>query len=207
MPITFLLKVAVISSSGALAPGPLTAATAALGAREGWKGGLKVGLGHLIVELPLVFLIGLGLVAFLSENFLTILSFIGGVFLLLFSYLTARDALKVKSLSKSASTSPLFVGLSLSALNPFFIAWWAGVGSPLIVEAVGYWGLIGIGIFYAAHVWLDFAWLTTLAKITSLSGFSLRIYRGLLFVLAVLVALFGIDFIHYALTHSHLLPF
>ncbi|RLF13604.1 MAG: lysine transporter LysE, partial [Thermoprotei archaeon] len=36
----FLAKVSLISSSGALAPGPLTAATAALGVKRGWRGGL-----------------------------------------------------------------------------------------------------------------------------------------------------------------------
>jgi len=205
--LAFLIKVAVISSSGALAPGPLTAATAAVGVKKGWKGGFMVSLGHMAVELPLVIIIGLG-VAILTREVSTVLSFIGGAFLLFFSYLTAKDAIRVNSLSASGSSaSPLLVGISLSALNPFFIAWWAGIGSPLIMEAVGYWGLAGIGVLYAAHVWLDFAWLTSLARITSLSGFSLRFYKILLFALAILVAVFGIDFIFYAFTQSHLLPF
>ena len=207
MSLAFLIKVAVISSSGALAPGPLTAATAAVGVKKGWKGGFMVSLGHMAVELPLVIIIGLG-VAILTREVSTVLSFIGGAFLLFFSYLTAKDAIRVNSLSASGSSaSPLLVGISLSALNPFFIAWWAGIGSPLIMEAVGYWGLAGIGVLYAAHVWLDFAWLTSLARITSLSGFSLRFYKILLFALAILVAVFGIDFIFYAFTQSHLLPF
>jgi len=205
--LAFLIKVAVISSSGALAPGPLTAATAAVGVKKGWKGGFMVSLGHMAVELPLVIIIGLG-VAILTREVSTVLSFIGGAFLLFFSYLTAKDAIRVNSLSASGSSaSPLLVGISLSALNPFFIAWWAGIGSPLIMEAVGYWGLAGIGVLYAAHVWLDFAWLTSLARITSLSGFSLRFYKILLFALAILVAIFGVDFIFYAFTQSHLLPF
>ncbi|RLI78495.1 lysine transporter LysE [Archaeoglobales archaeon] len=166
-----------------------------------------VSLGHMAVELPLVIIIGLG-VAILTREVSTVLSFIGGAFLLFFSYLTAKDAIRVNSLSASGSSaSPLLVGISLSALNPFFIAWWAGIGSPLIMEAVGYWGLAGIGVLYAAHVWLDFAWLTSLARITSLSGFSLRFYKILLFALAILVAIFGVDFIFYAFTQSHLLPF
>ncbi len=207
MSLAFLIKVAVISSSGALAPGPLTAATAAVGVKKGWKGGFMVSLGHMAVELPLVIIIGLG-VAILTREVSTVLSFIGGAFLLFFSYLTAKDAIRVNSLSASGSSaSPLLVGISLSALNPFFIAWWAGIGSPLIMEAVGYWGLAGIGVLYAAHVWLDFAWLTSLARITSLSGFSLRFYKILLFALAILVAIFGVDFIFYAFTQSHLLPF
>jgi len=205
----FLIKVALISSSGALAPGPLTAATAAVGVKHGWKGGFWVSVGHLIVELPLVILIGLGVVAILTNDVVTqALSLIGGLFLIFFAYLTARDAIKVKSIeASSVSTSPLLVGITLSALNPFFIAWWAGIGSPLVMEALKYWGLAGIGILYVAHVWLDFAWLTGLARVTSLSSFSLRIYRILLFTLALLVAMFGIDFVYYAFQENHLLPF
>ena len=204
----FLLKVALISSSGALAPGPLTAATAAIGVKKGWKGGVMVSLGHMVVELPLVLLIGIGILTFTSKEFSTILSFVGGAFLLFFTYITARDAVRVGSFSSSSSSaSPILVGISLSALNPFFIAWWVGVGSPLILEAVAYWGIAGIGLLYIAHVWLDFAWLASLSKITSFSGFSLRLYKILLIALAALVAVFGVDFIFYAFTQAHILPF
>lgn len=203
----FFIKVVLISSTGALAPGPLTAATATVGARHGWKGGLLIGVGHMIVEFPLILLIGLGVASILtSEKFAVTLSFIGGVFLLSFAYLTARDAIKVKSIQPSkTNSSPLLIGISLSALNPFFIAWWVGIGTPLIFEAIGYWGLVGIVAFYLAHVWLDFAWLTLLARLTSFGALNLRIYKSLLLTLAVLVALFGLDFIHYGLTQKHLL--
>ncbi len=208
MSLAFLIKVILISSSGALAPGPLTAATAAVGVKRGWKGGFMIGVGHMVVELPLVIIIGLGVAVLTTKEVSTVLSFVGGAFLIFFSYLTVKDALNVSSLSTSGSSaSPLLVGISLSALNPFFIAWWAGIGSPLIMEAIGYWGLAGIGLLYAAHVWLDFAWLSSIARITSLSGFSLKFYRILLLALAILVAVFGIDFIFYAFTQSHLLPF
>ncbi len=203
----FLIKVSLISTSGALAPGPLTAATAAVGAKEGWKGGFWVCIGHVIVELPLVILIGLGIAAFLTRSDVArTLSFIGGTFLLAFAYLTARDAIRVKSVKGSnPPASPLVVGISLTALNPFFIAWWAGVGSPLIMEAIKYWGLFGIAMLYLAHVWLDFAWLITLAKISSLSGLSLKVYKLLLISLSILVAVFGIDFIWYSLTEAHIM--
>ena len=206
--LSFLLKVALISSSGALAPGPLTAATASIGVKNGWKGGLMISLGHMVVELPLVLLIGIGILTFINKEFSTILSFVGGAFLLFFAYLTARDAIKAGSLSFStSSTSPILVGISLSALNPFFIAWWVGVGSPLIIEAVAYWGIAGSGLPYIAHVWLDFAWLTSLSKITSFSGFSLKLYKIILLTLAALVAVFGADFIIYAFKQTHILSF
>ena len=49
--VTFLASASVISLSGVLAPGALTAATIAAGARRRWAGTM-VAVGHGIVELP-----------------------------------------------------------------------------------------------------------------------------------------------------------
>lgn len=203
----FILKVVLISSSGALAPGPLTAATAATGVRDGWKGGLWISLGHATVELPLVVLIGLGVAAVLTrDDVAAALSFIGGCMLIFFAYLTAKSAVNAEIGMEKKVTSPFVTGTALTALNPFFIAWWVGVGASLIREALTIWGFAGIAVLYVSHVWLDFAWLILLAHITSLSSFSMKLYRSLLLVLAILVAVFGVDFIHFALTAEHLLP-
>ncbi len=204
----FILKVILISSSGALAPGPLTAATAASGLKHGWRGGFWISMGHAAVELPLVLLIAFGIATVLTrEDVAMALSFIGGAMLLFFAYLTAKSAFNTETFTNDQSASPFVTGTALTALNPFFIAWWAGVGAALIREALSIWGFAGIAVLYASHVWLDFAWLIFLAHVTSLSSFSMKIYRSLLLVLAILVAVFGVDFIHFALTAEHLLPF
>ncbi len=205
----FLIKVILISCTGALSPGPLTAATAAIGVKHGWKGGFFVGLGHMMFEFPLVVLIGLGVATFFtSKTFSQVVSFIGGVFLIFFAYLTIRDAIKVKTISASDfKRSPILIGIGFSALNPFFIAWWVGIGSPLIFEAISYWGLSGILFFYLAHVWLDFAWLSIVAHVTSISGIKLNVYRVILLIVAILVALFGVDFVYYSIFERHLLSF
>ncbi|WP_290597736.1 MULTISPECIES: LysE family transporter [unclassified Archaeoglobus] len=205
--LSFILKVVLISTSGALAPGPLTAATAASGAKHRWKGGFWISVGHTAVELPLVILIAFGVATVLTrQDIAAILSFLGGAMLLFFSYLTAKSAFEVKSLGGNGrSTSPFLTGLGLTAFNPFFIAWWAGIGASLIREALSIWGFAGLAILYTSHVWLDFVWLILLAHVTSLSSFSLRIYKSLLLILALLVALFGVDFIYFSITASHLL--
>ena len=206
---SFALKVALISSSGALAPGPLTAATAASGVKHGWRGGFWISVGHLTVELPLVILIAVGVAAVLTRPDVSrVLSIVGGAFLLFFAYLTAKSAFQANSVGRDdANSSPYVAGVALTGLNPFFIAWWAGVGAVLISEAIVLWGFVGIVILYVSHVWLDFVWLILLAHITSLSSFTLKLYRYLLLTLAILVALFGVDFIYYAATSQHLLPF
>ena len=203
--LNFLIKVVLISSSGALAPGPLTASTMAIGVKHGWRGGLKVAFGHAIVEFPLVALIGFGLYSFLSsQTFVRFSSVLGGFFMLFFSYLTVKDALNTKGIeTNSKDEYPILVGITLSALNPFFILWWISVGSALIIEALGYWGYLGIAPFYVAHVWLDFLWLILLAHITSLSGFSLKLYRSILIALGLVIAFFGLDFLYYGIVGVH----
>ena len=53
-----------ISASGVMAPGPLFAANISYGLREGTKSGIKMALGHSIVEFPLIILLGVGVFSF-----------------------------------------------------------------------------------------------------------------------------------------------
>jgi len=196
----FIATVVAVSASGALSPGPLTAATAALGAKRGWKTGLLAALGHAMAEAPLVVLIGLGLFAALESALVSsALALAGGCFLLLFGSLTLRDALKLELPSKAETRvlydNPVLVGLALSALNPFFIVWWLGVGIPLVFEALGLWGLQGIALMYVSHVWLDFAWLPVVAYLASLGRLNAKLLRILLLVLASAVIFFGVSFL------------
>ena len=52
----FLASVAIISLSGVMMPGPVTAVTIAKG-RESGNGGALIALGHGIIEIPLIVLI------------------------------------------------------------------------------------------------------------------------------------------------------
>ncbi|MEM0329923.1 MAG: LysE family transporter [Archaeoglobaceae archaeon] len=202
----FILKVILISSSGALAPGPLSAATAAIGVREGWKGGFMVSSGHFFVELPLVIIIAF-FISFSGEilEIIKPLALIGGLFLLFFGILTLKSAFEIGEISmKESRFSPFITGIALTALNPFFIAWWAGVGSALISEAILNFGSLGIAVLFASHIWIDFAFLSFLAYVTSFKGITLGAYRVLLIFLGVLVLFFGLDYISFAITELHL---
>ncbi len=63
--LTFLLTVFGISLSGALAPGPVTAAAIAMGSRNRFAGTLMA-LGHGVVEFPLMVLLIFGVGRFLQ---------------------------------------------------------------------------------------------------------------------------------------------
>jgi threonine/homoserine/homoserine lactone efflux protein len=199
----FLVKVVIISLSGALAPGPLTASTATLGAKQGWKAGFLVSIGHMFVELPLVVAISFGVLAAFtsSPNTSVILGLVGGSFLILFGILIAKDAphANLPSVKQEASVktlgAPIGVGASLSAFNPYFIIWWIGIGAPLILEAISLGGLPMLAVFYASHVWLDFVWLSFVASIASISRMNPRYYRIVLGALSIMVFIFGVDLI------------
>jgi threonine/homoserine/homoserine lactone efflux protein len=93
--INFLFKVVVISASGALAPGPLTAATASAGLKKGWRAGLETSLGHTIVELPLVIFLSFGVVSILKNTVASFfLGILGSGFLFFFGFYTVREALQ-----------------------------------------------------------------------------------------------------------------
>lgn len=195
--IGLLLKVIVISISGALAPGPLTAAIASAGLKKGWKAGIQASLGHTIIELPLVILIALGVTTVLKNpkaNF--VIGILGSIFLFLFGILTIRDALPTnpkKPIIKQKMTPPMLIGIALTGLNPYFIIWWLGIGTPLISEAIAKAGFIGVGLLYIFHVWLDYGWLTLIAAISSLGRTEAKFYRILLFALGLMIISFGME--------------
>ncbi|MEM2754847.1 MAG: LysE family transporter [Candidatus Methanomethylicia archaeon] len=199
MDFSAILKVITISASGVLAPGPLTASSIALGVKNSWKAGVGIAFGHMIVEFPLVLLIVYGIGIFLTQSWVRImLGLVGGLFLMFFAMLTFRDSLnpKLSYNSKSGGCKPaIAVGIGLSVLNPYFIAWWIGVGLPLILEVLKNLSLIGLIMFYIDHVWLDYVWLTFTSSIGSVSRINMKIYKTVLLILAVTVLYFGIEMI------------
>ena len=77
----------VIGLTGALAPGPTLVATINASVAGDWTAGLKVSLGHVIVELFLVILILLGL-ATVALPYTSVIAGIGGIALIAFGMLT-----------------------------------------------------------------------------------------------------------------------
>ncbi len=189
----------VISLSGALAPGPLTVATATSGLKSGWKAGLWASIGHTLIELPYVILISLGLLTiFKNPKVNLFLGILGSIFLFLFGYSTIRDALRGPKLKEShpkrntIPTAPFLTGIFLTLLNPYFLAWWIGIGASLISEAMEKAGFLGIGLLYISHIWLDYAWLIFIARLASLGHQQIKVFRFILLGLGILVIWFGI---------------
>ena len=84
---TFLLQVFVISLSGVLPPGPVTAAAIAAGSKKPFAGSL-IALGHCVIEFPVMLLILFGLEKILkSERTQIIIGFAGSLLLLIMAML------------------------------------------------------------------------------------------------------------------------
>lgn len=205
--LAFVAKVVAISSSGALSPGPLTAATFASGAEKGWRAGALVALGHAIVELPLIALVAVGAVSLASLS-QALLSAAGGLTLLVFGLILVADIVKgPRQASSPLKASPLLIGVSLSALNPWFIAWWVLIGGVLAVEAYELVGILGIPLLFASHIWLDFAWLALVShagkkgrEVTGGLG-----YRLLMASVAAAMFAFAADLLFFSVTGTKLI--
>lgn len=185
--------VILISASGVMSPGPLSFAAIAVGSRNGWKSGLKIGFGHLMVELPIALAIAMG-VAIVISNWLSIF---GGIFMIFFGFMTIRGARKVEF--KGVSGNPILLGIGLSALNPYFILWWITIGASLVAIAMELAGIFGVLFMYFSHVWMDFAWLAILAIIGHQGRRLGRFYPIFVSILGTILIAFGIIFIIKAL--------
>jgi len=203
--LTLIITVVIISVSGALAPGPLFFATISYGTKLGVKGGLTFSIAHTIIEFPLVILLSI-LVAFGSQTIAKepinlLIGVAGGLALLILGALQIYDGLSPKfgASRESGMTfkNPLFVGLVLTGLNPFFIVWWLTVGLKLIIDAWTFAFLAGIGIMYLSHIWMDYVWLTVVAYFAKMgmNVVGAKGYKAVVIVFGAVLIFFGLFFL------------
>ncbi len=197
--IEFAIIVIVISASGVMAPGPLFAANISYGLREGAKSGVKMAIGHTIVEFPLVILLGIGVFSLeIFPEFRMIISVVGAITLFVFALVQIKTVLQNnKNITSTPKHGSLVTGIILSALNPFFIIWWLTIGFKLISDAMWIWAFSGIVIVFFLHIWMDFAWLGGISFLASKSSkiLSNRNYKFIMIGLSLLLVYFGITFL------------
>ena len=157
----FAIMVIVISASGVMSPGPLFSANIIYGIKEGKTAGLKIAIGHTIVEFPLIILLGTGIfTSNIFPEFRVFVTIIGAVGLFGFAGLQIKSLFQ-KNFQRNIKSNrgPVLTGIFLSALNPFFIIWWITIGFKLISDAMMVWAFVGILIVFISHIWMDFVWL------------------------------------------------
>jgi threonine/homoserine/homoserine lactone efflux protein len=162
--VLFLVKVFVISFSGAVQPGPVTATAITMGAKNRWAGVL-LAVGHGIIEFPLMVLIILGLGSLFQKPATQItIGFAGGLVLLYMAYAMFKTSSNNTSDESRATShgSPVIAGIVLTASNPYFLIWWATVGLALATDATKL-GLHAFALFAVTHWLVDLLWVTALS--------------------------------------------
>ena len=197
--IEFAIIVIIISASGVMSPGPLFAANITYGLKQGTKAGIKIAIGHSLVELPLVILLGIGILSLeIFPEFKTIISILGAITLFVFAFIQIKSTLKKNEKTETKlKQGPIITGVLLSALNPFFIIWWLTIGLKLISDAMAIWAFVGILIVFVLHVWMDFVWLGSTAFLISKSKkiISNTNYKIIMLALSAVLIYFGITFL------------
>lgn len=197
--VAFAATVIIISASGVMSPGPLFAANIFYGLKQGAKAGLKVSYGHTVVEFPLIVLLGFGALSLETfPHFRIIIAVLGALGLFGFAILQLKNVVKNQSnVAINAKHGSFLAGVMFSALNPFFLIWWFTIGFKLISDTLAIWSFWGIGILFGLHIWMDFAWLTSTAYLSSKSSkfISQKSYKFLFVAISGVMIYFGIVFL------------
>ncbi|MCL7384905.1 MAG: LysE family translocator [Thaumarchaeota archaeon] len=192
--------VMLLSISGALAPGPLFFATITYGIKGGAKSGFMVALGHTVFEFPLIIAMALGILSVINvAQAKPFIGIIGSAAIIVFGALQLRSALNhgatlTENTNLKIPTNAFLVGLLFTGLNPFFIIWWLTIGMKLVLDSLLLASLVGVGIMYVSHVWIDYAWLMFISHIANkASNFIKERWMKVLMVsLSLILIIFGV---------------
>ncbi len=204
-----------VGLSGALSPGPLTILAMREGARRGWVAGPFATAGHAVAEATTIVLLALGLSRYVGSNgpVTTAISLVGGLVLVWMARTTARSvptaslAARVAQATEGAEPprgdrsfeafrSVALLGIAVTVVNPYWLIWWATVGTKLTVDSlhIGWSGPLAV---FLGHILSDLLWLTFVATLVGSGSRWLgdRAYRGLLGACAVFLLVLGVLFV------------
>ena len=159
-----LAGVVVISLSGVMMPGPMFAVTLAKSFKSPWAG-VQISLGHAVIEAPLILLIYFGFAHFFENSIVQlVLSILGGGMVIWLGFGMFRARKDVVIQGKDLPYSAFVAGIATTALNPFFLLWWATLGSMLVMRFTEF-GVGGLVLFIIVHWLCDFLWLLLVSVI------------------------------------------
>jgi len=187
----------VISFSGVMMPGPVLAATIAKGYRDE-RAGIKIALGHGLIEFPLMALIVLSLgFVFQDERIMLAIGLVGGALLVFMGAMMVRARKEIAVTGKdSLPESALAAGALTTSVNPYFFLWWATVGALLIFTAEEF-GAIVVVAFAIIHWSCDLAWysFTSFAVFRSRHLWTPLVHEVVFGTCGALMVVFGAYFI------------
>jgi threonine/homoserine/homoserine lactone efflux protein len=197
----------VISLSGALSPGPLTALALSEGVRAGRWSGARLAVGHGLVEIPLVFAVAYGLGTWLRQPVVgAVVGLVGAAVLLWMGYGLAAGAWQGRLVLSNAGAGPvpgalrwghIPGGVLFTLANPYWSLWWATLGAAYVARVTALnLGPLTVGGLAMTHWLTDLLWLGVLSLLVA-SGqrfISPKTYRAVLLVCGVFLFAFGLYF-------------
>lgn len=147
--------------SGAMIPGPLTLYTVSEAFRHGQLAGIKVAVGHLLVEAAFVILVVLGLKEFLaSPAFRAVVLWVGGLGLVAMGGLILSKVPRLSLIDRAEVPfrwGALAGGAFFSLVSPGFLIWWATIGASVFLQG-SLQGPAGVTMIGAGHAAADLFW-------------------------------------------------
>ena len=187
-----------------ISPGPVSTAIVTEGMRRGFRAGPLVATGHALMELLMVGALALGMGHVLERPALAAaIGILGGIFLLwmggTMAWAAARRRTRLPQADESASQadhSLVGLGVATTLGNPFWYAWWIGVGGGYVLMTRQQ-GLVALATFYVGHVLADYLWDTLLASVVGSGRRWLTdgIYQALLLACGLFLVYTGVRFI------------
>ncbi len=205
--IIIFLSALAIAFSGAMMPGPLLTYTIRQSLNNGPGSGFVIIVGHAILEIVLIALIFLGFDIILQSDPAQIfIGIVGGLLLVYMGSSMIFNSLKNKikielDTKKSSSKSMLLSGIVISAINPYFLLWWAIIGLGFLLQAYKLFGIGGVLTYYTGHILADFIWYGLISIIvgTTRKFINERIYQAIIIVLGCILIYFGGSFFYDAI--------
>ncbi len=197
----------LVSLSGVIAPGPVSAMAVSQGARWGAVAGPLITAGHAMAEAVVVCLLAFGVHRVLeSQVVVGGLGVAGGTVLMGMGWgLLGIARREQKSFPTVAGTPPttrwtalVRAGVLTTAGNPYWLLWWATIGAHyfLLFRPYGY--VAVIGLFFGGHILLDLGWNTILSAAVGMGRRRLPAvaYRLLLSACGLFLLVLGARFVY-----------
>ena len=193
----FFASAIFISFTGVMTPGPVFAAAVAKGYKDE-KAGIKIALGHGLVEFPLMGLIVVSL-DYIFENDLVKLGIglVGGTLLLFLGASMIRSRKQVVDGDREyIPYNSVTAGALTTLTNPYFLLWWATVGAVLVLNAQ-YFGPIIVVVFAVVHWSCDLAWysFTSVVVFRTKHLWTPVVHEAIFGICGAIVIAFGIYFL------------
>jgi len=172
------------------------AVTLAKSYRSPWAG-TQIAVGHAVIEVPLILLIYFGFAQFFENSLVQLgLSVVGGGMIFWLGIAMFRARAEVVQKGKDLPYNAFVAGILTSGFNPFFLLWWATIGSMLVMRFLDF-GTREVMVFIVVHWLCDLGWLSLISILVyrTHSLWGRKFQEGLFIACSLLLAGFGAWFL------------